>query len=117
MVLKSTTSLHISHHFQTLLRYHCWRYHVLVHLLIVATVEFSRNSKPPLQNQCFGLSSAGEFTTVTLTPMFLEPLVFSRFSADEEQERQVEKLIYIRHFTGAYKNIIDIATKYKEQNK
>ena len=49
--------------------------------------------------------------------MFLEPLVFSRFSYEETQEKQIEKLIFIRQFHTAYKNIIEIAQKYKEQNR
>lgn len=84
----------------------------------IVGVDFSRNSNAKaIHNQCFGLSAAGEFMALTLTPSFLEPLVFSRYSYEETQEKHVERLIYIRKFDTAYNSIIELAQKYKEQNK
>ncbi|KAL0477255.1 tssc1 [Acrasis kona] len=68
--------------------------------------------------QCFALSGCGEVTSISLTPKFLEPLVFSRFKeGDELAERDVEKLIFYRNFPMAFRNAIEMAKKYKEQNK
>jgi hypothetical protein len=55
----------------------------------VISVEFSRVK--PLQ--CFTLSGCGEFATISFTPKFLEPLVFSRFtSGEDDAEKDVEKV-------------------------
>jgi WD40 repeat protein len=62
----------------------------------VIAVEFSRVK--PLQ--CFTLSGCGEFATISLTPKFLEPLVFSRFlNEDETAEKDVEKVRFTNRLT------------------
>lgn len=66
---------------------------------------------------CYALSASGEFVTTTMTSKFLEPLVYSKFSEHEQNERNVEKLIYQRKFTAAFKSIIEMATEHKNNNR
>lgn len=68
-------------------------------------------------NQCIAMSSCGELVTCTLSPSFLTPLVFSRFSSAEDDEREIEKLIYLRQLAKAYQMITEKAKVYKSQNR
>lgn len=62
------------------------------------------------------LAASGQFVTITLTPKFLYPLVFSKFSEQEVDEREIEKVMYLRLFPKGFADILNLAKKFQQQN-
>src|SRR5690606_3724588 len=46
-----------------------------------------------------------------------EPLVYSRFSYKEAEERKIETLIYCRSLSSAFNSVIDMARAHKNNNR
>lgn len=64
----------------------------------------------------YGQSAAGELVTLEATPMFMSPLVYSRFNEDDIEERNAENFIYYRLLKNAFTKILVMAKKYKAEN-
>jgi len=82
----------------------------LFHSSIVGT-GFSR-SDPYV---CFGISRNGQIISSRMHSNFLKPLIPSRFSDLEKEEREVEQKIFFRNFSEGFSSALALAEKLQSQ--